>query len=48
MQALAQGSATAVAQTHQISETDLKTWLSARMQAQTCEIGHWDLFAVPH
>lgn len=48
MQALAAGSAAAVAQTHQVSTADLNAWQSARMQAQGCEIGHWDLFASSH
>ncbi len=47
MQALATGSAAAVGQTQKISNSDLEAWLSARLQAQTCEIGHWDLFAIP-
>ncbi len=47
MQALATGSAEAVAQTHRIATADLTAWLSARMLAQSCEIGHWDLFAIP-
>jgi hypothetical protein len=47
MQALATGSAAAVAETQQVSAADLNAWLSARIQAQTCEIGHWDLFASP-
>ena len=48
MQALASGSAAAVAETNQVSTVDLNAWLNARLQAQTCEIGHWDLFATPH
>jgi hypothetical protein len=48
MQALATGSAAAVAETQQVSTDDLKAWLNARMLAQRCEIGHWDLFAVPY
>jgi SAM-dependent methyltransferase len=48
MQALATGSAAAVAQTRQVSTADLNAWKSARMQAQSCQIGHWDLFASPH
>ena len=48
MQALATGSAAAVAETQQVATNDLDAWLSARLQAQTCEIGHWDLFAIPN
>jgi SAM-dependent methyltransferase len=47
MKALATGSAAAVAETKKVSTADLEAWLGARMQAQTCEIGHWDLFAIP-
>lgn len=48
MQALATGTAAAVAQTNQISTATLNDWKSARMQAHSCEIGHWDFFASPH
>ena len=48
MQALATGSANAVAQTNMVSTTELTSWLTARMQSLSCEIGHWDLFACPH
>jgi len=47
MQALATGSANAVAETNRVPTSDLNAWLAARMQAQHCEIGHWDLFARP-
>lgn len=48
MQALASGSASAVAETKMVSASDLSAWLTARMHAESCEIGHWDLFATPH
>lgn len=48
MQALATGSAHAVAETNLVSASDLTAWLAARMTAHSCEIGHWDLFATPH
>jgi hypothetical protein len=45
MQALATGSAGAVAETNKVPTIDLNAWLAAHLQAQQCEIGHWDLFA---
>ena len=47
MQALATGSANAVAETNRVPTIDLNAWLAARKQAEHCEIGHWDLFARP-
>ena len=47
MQALCAGSARAVAETGRVPEADLSSWLQAHRQARRCEIGHWDLLAVP-
>ena len=47
MQALCSGSARAVAETGMVPEAELSSWLSAHRQASRCEIGHWDLLAVP-
>lgn len=47
MQALASGSAAAVAETKLLAPGDLQDWLTSRLQATYCEIGHWDLFARP-
>ncbi len=47
MQALCVGSARAVAETGMVPEADLSSWLQAHRQARRCEIGHWDLLAVP-
>lgn len=47
MQALAQGSAGAVAQTGMIAQADLDDWQTTHEHATHCEIGHWDLFATP-
>lgn len=45
MSALAEGSAHAVSETGQVSEPDIRSWLMARQQAQTCVVGHEDLLA---
>ena len=45
--ALAEGAAGAVAETGLVAPTDVASWLAARRVAQTCEIGHMDLFAAP-
>ncbi len=47
MSALASGSANAVAETKLVANEDRQDWLSARLRAQSCQIGHWDLFATP-
>ena len=45
--ALAEGAAGAVAETGLVAPADVASWLAARRVAQTCEIGHMDLFAAP-
>jgi hypothetical protein len=45
--ALAQGAAGAVAETGLVPPADLASWLASRRVAQTCEIGHMDVFAAP-
>ena len=45
--ALADGAAGAVAETGLVPPADVAAWLAARRVAQTCEIGHMDLFAAP-
>ena len=47
MSALAQGSASAVSETGRVSAADIKSWLLARQQAQSCVVGHEDLLAIP-
>lgn len=44
---LADGSAGAAAETGLIPVSQVEDWLKARMQAQTCEVGHLDIFAKP-
>lgn len=43
---LAAGAATAVRESGLVSPRDVKSWLAARREAEGCEIGHTDLFAV--
>ena len=45
--ALAEGAAGAVAETGLVAPADLAAWLDAHRVAQTCEIGHMDIFAAP-
>ena len=45
IQALATGSAAAVRETGLLSEQDVAQWLAARISAQHCAIGHWDILA---
>jgi hypothetical protein len=47
MSALAQGSANAVMEMERLSPADIQSWLKSRQQAQTCEVGHEDLLAIP-
>lgn len=47
MRALASGSASAVAETTKVAATALTDWLTSRLKAHHCEIGHWDIFAKP-
>lgn len=47
MSALASGSAAAVAETKLVTNEHIQEWLSTRLSAQSCQIGHWDLFATP-
>ena len=47
MQALCTGSAGAVSETGMVPQAVLSGWLLAHRQATRCEIGHWDLLAVP-
>ena len=46
--ALAEGAAGAVAETGLVAPADGASWLAARRVAQTCEIGHMDMFAAPN
>jgi len=45
IQALATGSAAAVRETGLLNTQELNQWLAARMTAQHCTVGHWDLLA---
>ena len=45
IQALATGSAAAVRETGLLNEQDVTQWLAARISAQHCAIGHWDILA---
>ena len=47
IQALATGSAEAVRETGLLSDQDIKQWLAARVTAQHCSVGHWDILATP-
>jgi hypothetical protein len=44
---LAIGSAGAVLETKQVSAEEVNAWRQSRSVAQTCEIGHTDLYARP-
>jgi hypothetical protein len=44
---LAIGSASAVLETKQVSAEEVSAWRQSRSLAQTCEIGHTDLYARP-
>jgi hypothetical protein len=44
---LAAGSAQAAVESGQVSESAAAEWLAARREAETCRIGHVDLFALP-
>jgi SAM-dependent methyltransferase len=45
IQALATGSAAAVRETGLLNEQDVEQWLAARISAQHCTVGHWDILA---
>jgi SAM-dependent methyltransferase len=47
MRALARGTAGAVSETKTVDEKTIQSWLSDRLNAEHCVIGHWDLFAQP-
>jgi hypothetical protein len=47
MQALATGSAAAVSETGLLSRQEVEQWLAARVTAQHCTVGHWDILATP-
>lgn len=47
MRALATGSAAAVCETGLLSTQEVEQWLEARVSAQQCSIGHWDILATP-
>jgi SAM-dependent methyltransferase len=47
MQALATGSAAAVRETGLLNTQEIEQWHAARMTAQHCTIGHWDILATP-
>ena len=47
MQALCTGSAGAVSETGMVPQPVLTAWREAHRQATRCEVGHWDLLAVP-
>ena len=46
--ALAEGAAGAVSETGLVSAADLASWLASRRVAQSCEIGHMDVFVAPN
>ena len=46
--ALATGSAAAVRETGLLNELEANQWLTARMSAQHCMVGHWDILATPN
>ena len=46
--ALATGSAAAVRETGLLNELEVNQWLTARMSAQRCMVGHWDILATPN
>ena len=45
--ALATGSAAAVRETGLLNTQELDQWLAARVTAQHCTVGHWDILAIP-
>ena len=45
--ALATGSAAAVRETGLLNQHDVEQWLAARITAQHCTVGHWDILATP-
>ncbi|MEI8399359.1 MAG: methyltransferase domain-containing protein [Alcaligenaceae bacterium] len=45
--ALATGSAAAVRETGLLNTQELDQWLAARVTAQHCTVGHWDILATP-
>jgi SAM-dependent methyltransferase len=47
IQELATGSAAAVRETGLLNEQDVAQWLAARIGAQHCTVGHWDILATP-
>lgn len=47
IQALATGSAAAVRETGLLNTQELDQWLAARITAQHCTVGHWDILATP-
>jgi hypothetical protein len=47
MQALATGSAAAVRETGLLTHQEIDEWLAARLTAQHCTVGHWDILATP-
>ncbi len=47
IRALATGSAAAVRETGLLKTQELDQWLAARLTAQHCTIGHWDILATP-
>jgi hypothetical protein len=47
MQALATGSAAAVRETGLLNTQVVEQWLAARVTAQRCTVGHWDILATP-
>jgi hypothetical protein len=46
--ALATGSAAAVRETGLLNELEVNQWFTARMSAQHCMVGHWDILATPN
>jgi SAM-dependent methyltransferase len=47
IRALATGSAAAVRETGLLNTQELDQWLAARVTAQHCTVGHWDILAIP-
>jgi SAM-dependent methyltransferase len=47
IRALATGSAAAVRETGLLDTQEVEQWLAARVTAQHCRVGHWDILATP-
>ena len=47
IEALASGSADAVRETGLVEAAQVEQWLAARLAAEHCIVGHWDILAAP-